>query len=125
LITESQLEEAQKALTYIWNTLPSNAKTRLMVASAEMGNENVEAGAYNLIGTLIESGLKTSRKYSVDLVKDPNSTGGGSGSGSGSGSEVGDDAKGKEMDPVTGFILGMGYSEEITLNPGTSYQYKV
>ena len=127
IITESQLEEAQKALTYIWNTLPSNAKSRLMVASAEMGNEDVEAGAYNLIGTLIESGLKTTRKYSVDLVKDPNSTGGGSGSGSGSGSGggVGDDAKGKELDPVTGFILGMGYTEEITLNPGTSYQYKV
>ena len=125
LITESQLEEAQKALTYIWNTLPSNAKTRLMVASAEMGNENVEAGAYNLIGTLIESGLKTSRTYSLDLVKDPNSSGSSSGSGDGSSGGVGSDAKGKEMDPVTGFILGMGYSEEITLNPGTSYQYKV
>ena len=125
LITESQLEEAQKALTYIWNTLPSNAKTRLMVASAEMGNENVEAGAYNLIGTLIESGLKTSRTYSLDLVKDPNNSGSSSGSVDGSSSGVGSDAKGKEMDPVTGFILGMGYSEEITLNPGTSYQYKV
>lgn len=125
LITGSQLEEAQKALTYIWNTLPSNAKTRLMVASAEMGNENVEAGAYNLIGTLIESGLKTSRAYSVDLVKDPNSGGSGLESVNSSSGGIGSDAKGKEMDPVTGFILGMGHSQEITLNPGTSYQYKV
>jgi len=29
------------------------------------------------------------------------------------------------MDPATGFILGMGHSQEIILNPGTSYQYKV
>lgn len=122
LITESQLEEAQKALTYIWNTLPQNAKTRLMVASAEMGNENVEVGAYNLIGTLIESGLKTSRKYSLDLVKDPNSSGSGSSSNSGSDDGIGEDAKGKELDAVSGFALGMGEVVMTNINPGSSYQ---
>lgn len=125
LITGSQLEEAQKALTYIWNTLPSNAKTRLMVASAEMGNENVEAGAYNLIGTLIESGLKTSRAYSVDLVKDPNNSGSDSESGNSSASGVDSDAKGIEMTPSIGFVLGMGYQREIKMNPGTVYEFKL
>jgi len=106
------------ALDYIWSTLPANAKNRLRIASAEMGNENVEAGAYNLIGTLIESGLKTSRAYSIDLVKDPNSS-----SNSGSDTDgIGEDAKGKELDAVSGFALGMGEVVMTNINPGSSYQ---
>lgn len=127
IINSNQVQEAQMALMYIWNTLPANAKARLKVASAESGQyEDVEDGAINLINTLISSGLKTTQKYSLDLVKDPNATGNGSsGSGSGSGTGSGDDAKGPELDPAKGFVLGMGHSQEYVFNPGTSYQFRV
>jgi hypothetical protein len=42
LISETQFAEAQMALNYLWATLPQNAKNRLRVASAEMGNSNID-----------------------------------------------------------------------------------
>ena len=115
-LSSNQKAQAEYALKYLWAALPENEKTVLKYKS-----DGTEKGATDLIQTLIFS--RTSQKDSANESASGKS-GSGSGSSEGNG-EVGDDAKGKEMDPVTGFIIGMGYSEEITLNPGTSYQYKV
>lgn len=115
-LTKDQTDQAKLALNYLWKTLPDNAKTLLKVKGGSI------EGAFNLIQTLVFSGIDNTIELSNGLVKNPDGSDSGSGSGN---SSNGGDAKGKEMDPATGFILGMGHSQEIILNPGTSYQYKV
>jgi hypothetical protein len=103
------------ALTYIWSTLPENAKTRLKLASAQTGRyEDVNDGAIDLINILIQSGLKTTQKYSLDLIKDPNATGSGSSRNSSSGSgdnETDYGGNSDKTDPYTNMIKMMGGTE--------------
>ena len=86
LISSTQFAEAKMALNYLWSTLPQNAKNRLRVASAEIGSNNIDQGAYNLIETFIRSGLTTIQKEIPTLVDDDEQNEGTSRSSSGSSS---------------------------------------
>jgi hypothetical protein len=50
LLTKTQAEQAKKAIQYVYNTLPSNARTLLKVKS-----DGSEAGALKLIEIIISS----------------------------------------------------------------------
>lgn len=67
ILTKDQMDQAKLALNYLWNTLPNNAKSLLKFKGGS--NE----GAFNLIQTLVFSGLDYSREYTQSLIKNPNS----------------------------------------------------
>ena len=61
-LTKTQAEQAKKAMQYIYQTLPENARTLLKVKSD--GSDN---GALKLIETLISSKLDTTKQFDLDL----------------------------------------------------------
>lgn len=115
LITSNQLNEAKAALSYIWTTLPVSAKNRLRVAAAQAGMQNIEQGAYELVGTLIQSGLNSEYISTLNLTSDPNekttrSNNSGS-SGSGGDNETDYGGNSDKTDPYTNMIKMMGGTE--------------
>lgn len=62
-LTKSQAEQAKKAIQYIYQTLPENAKSLLKVKS-----DGSDAGAVKLIETIISSKENTQAQLDVDLV---------------------------------------------------------
>lgn len=110
-ITKDQTQQAQAALSYLWKTLPANARGLLTLKGGST------EGALNLINTLISSSLSPEIDYTQDLINDPKKN-----SKSGKTNEDGEDAKGSPLDPVKGFALGMGDQTIISINPGTSIQ---
>lgn len=62
-LTKTQAEQAKKAMQYIYNTLPSNAKALLKVKS-----DGSETGALKLIETLITSKETNQHQFDLDLV---------------------------------------------------------
>lgn len=62
-VTKDQKDQIQKAMTYIYQTLPVNAKTLLKVKS-----DGSDAGALKLIETLISSKEQTQAQVDIDLV---------------------------------------------------------
>ena len=74
-LTKSQAEQAKKAMQYIYNTLPSNARALLKAKS-----DGSESGALKLIETLISSKESNQTQFDLDLVggkthKSTNTTG--------------------------------------------------
>lgn len=63
LLTKTQAEQAKKAMQYIYDTLPSNAKALLKVKS-----DGSETGALKLIETLITSKETNQNQFDLDLV---------------------------------------------------------
>lgn len=61
-LTKTQAEQAKKAIQYIYQTMPVNAKTLLKVKSD--GSDN---GALKLIETLVSSKIDTQSQFDVDL----------------------------------------------------------
>lgn len=121
-LSVNQREQAQYALKYLLAALPENEKTVLKYKS----KDGTEDSAAELVQDLIFS--KTSYRESINETASGKSGKSGSGSGSGSSGEngeIGDDAKGIEMTPSIGFVLGMGYQREIKMNPGTVYEFKL
>ena len=64
-LTKSQAEQAQKALAYVYQTLPKSAKV-LLKSKSDGTNE----GAITLVGTLISSKTNSTEHFDIDLVKD-------------------------------------------------------
>ena len=62
-LTKTQAEQAKKAMQYIYQTLPENAKALLKVKSD--GSDN---GALKLVETLISSQLDTTQQFDLDLA---------------------------------------------------------
>lgn len=62
-LTKSQAEQAKKAMQYIYQTLPENAKTLLKVKS-----DGSDTGAIKLIETIISSKENTQTQLDIDLV---------------------------------------------------------
>lgn len=62
-LTKSQAEQAKKAIQYIYNTLPTNARALLKVKS-----DGSEMGALKLIETLISSKETKETQFDLDLV---------------------------------------------------------
>lgn len=63
LLTKSQAIQSQEALTYIYRTLPENAKTLLKTKT----QNGTDKEAIELVSTLINSKLDYSREFSLDL----------------------------------------------------------
>lgn len=111
ILTKSQAEQAKLAIDYVWDMLPTNAKTLLRTKTR---NGSIQE-AKNLVSDIIVSRTSTTENFSANLE----SSKGKSTSGSGSG---GDDVK---NDPVKSFVLGKGYSQPIGINIGNSYTHTV
>ena len=62
-LTKTQAEQAKKAMQYIYQTLPENAKALLKIKSD--GSDN---GALKLVETLISSQLDTTKQFDLDLA---------------------------------------------------------
>lgn len=65
-LTKTQAEQAKKAIQYIYQTMPVNAKTLLKVKSD--GSDN---GALKLIETLVSSKIDTQSQFDLDLEGGP------------------------------------------------------
>lgn len=112
MLTKSQAEQAAMAIDYVWNTLPTNAKTLLRTKT--QGGTIKEAK--QLITELIMSKTSSTQDFNVDLeISKGKST-------KGKGSEGSSDVK---ADPVKAFILGKGFSQPIGINVGNSYTHNV
>lgn len=61
-LTKTQAEQAAKAIKYIYQTMPINAKTLLKVKS-----DGSDQGALNLIETLVSSKIDTQSQFDVEL----------------------------------------------------------
>lgn len=109
IMNESQLNQAKNALRYLWNTLPSNMQSLLLVKG------NGQEGAFDLINSLINSKLSNNHKLSFS-PKDKKS---GSKSGSGSGEND------KYFNHVFRAAMGLGRTEDFIINPGTTNSFKV
>lgn len=112
--TKDQQNNIQMALKYLYKTMPQNAKTWLALKSQNVTNP--EAGARDLLATLMFASNESSHSFEISPVKDPNK---------------------KEADPLTGDsddkanpyfnmakMIG-GYDTTISINTGTSYQMEV
>lgn len=69
LLTKSQAVQAQAALSYIYTTLPANAKTLLKTKT----QNGTDAEAIELVQTLINSRLSSTADFSLDLDESPTS----------------------------------------------------
>lgn len=67
IITKTQAEQAQQALTWIYKTLPNNAKALLKMRT----NGGTDGEAVNLISQLINSTTSSSREFSLSLEEGP------------------------------------------------------
>lgn len=112
MLTKSQAEQAAMAIDYVWNTLPTNAKTLLRTKT--QGGTVKEAK--QLVTELIMSKTSSTQDFSIDLETSKGKSIKGKGSGDSS------DAK---ADPVKAFILGKGFSQPIGINVGNSYTHNV
>lgn len=106
VMSKDQVQQANLALTYLWNTLPTNAKTLLKVKGGS------EEGAQQLLQSLVFSGLDYERtvphpdKEKKDKEKKDK-----------------DEASGLEITEAIGFYLGLGAEKKIQIIPNTMYAF--
>lgn len=112
MLTKSQAEQAAMAIDYVWNTLPTNAKTLLRTKT--QGGTVKEAK--QLVTELIMSRTSSTQDFSIDLETSKGKSTKGKGSG---------DSSDVKADPVKAFILGKGFSQPIGINVGNSYTHNV
>lgn len=105
-LSKSQMDNANAAFAYIYNMLPTNAKTLLKAKS-----DLTEEGAQKLVQTLVASKVDTTSKFGLDLV-------GGKGAGTGSG----DDGSLKDTQLIN-FVKGnSGVKQTMTIDLGNGIQ---
>lgn len=113
-LTKDQTDQAKLALNYLWKTLPDNAKTLLKVKGGSV------EGAFNLIQTLVFSGIDNTIELSNGLVKNTD------GSDSNDSSGSGDKDKSDKINPYINMLNEEGASyQRFHLNPGTSYSMSI
>lgn len=71
MLSKDQKEQITAAMNYLWKVMPQNAKTWLKYKS---GAEDSEKGAQALMQTLMFAQNSPTKEFSLDLVKDPNSS---------------------------------------------------
>lgn len=67
LITKDQIQQAQNAINYIYNTLPTNAKTLLKIKSG-----GTKEGLETLITQMVSIGLDNTYEFQTDLQENLN-----------------------------------------------------
>lgn len=100
ILTSTQANQAQQALTYIYNQLPTPAKTLLKIHS-----DGTESGVINLISQLVKSKTSTTIKIDDSFKKSANS----SGKTTGSPESVLDKF---ELDPANLLLAGYGNKDK-------------
>lgn len=70
MLSKNQAMQAKAALSYIYSTLPANAKTLLKTKT----NNGTDAEAVELVSTLINSKMSTANDFSLSLDETPDST---------------------------------------------------
>lgn len=113
---KSNYEQSLKALSYIYQTLPQNARTYLKAKAATLGLEP-EEGVKKVLTDLISSKMESSSKFSVSFDK------------SATDATVEDSSsRSNELTQNDQLWRGLRSKESakvFTVNPGTSYQYSV
>lgn len=112
IITKDQKVQAEKALEYIYSTLPENAQILLALRSNE--TENLTKGALDTIQSLVMSRMNSTRDVTIEY-DDSNSSGKSSKSGTGKGGLLDEDQNVAFM-----FLAGYGNKESFIVNPGTN-----
>lgn len=117
VITKEQKNQAEAAIKYIYETLPTNAKAVLQLHSGDPNNPT--AGAFKVISDLVTQGMSSTRsvirEYESSLNadgtkrKDPNSS-------------SSDDGK---LNIAQQWLIGAGAKESFTINPGTNLATKI
>lgn len=107
MMNENQVSQAQSAIIYLWDSLPSNMKS-LILAKTESYDE-----ALNFITSLVNSKLSSTKK----LEFSPKAK-----SKTGSSSSNGND---KYFNHVFRAAMGLGNVENIIINPGTTNSFRV
>lgn len=108
MINKTQKEQANAALQYIAQSLPTNAKALLTLKS----NGNVR----ELLTQLIASGLNETHSFDLDLQANLNPDGSKKSSKDGEN----DDMKNLKLNTASQFIQGMGDRGQFVINPGTN-----
>lgn len=112
ILTKSQAEQAAMAIDYVWDILPTNAKTLLRTKT----QKGTIKEAKQLITELIMSKTSSTQDFNINLETSRGK--------SVKGAESGDSTDVK-TDPVKAFILGKGFSQPIGINVGNSYTHNV
>lgn len=112
IFTESQAKQAQLALNYIYQTLPTNMRSLLFVKAGS------QEGALQLINNLVNSKLSSTNR----LEFSPKNKGKGSKTGSG---KSGDDITDLELSPAQMLQQGFGDRGNIIIQDATSTGLKV
>lgn len=99
LLTEDQAMQAQQALSYLYRTLPENAKSLLKLKTKTGTNEE----AIDLISQLIGSTLSNKRQFTLDVDTSDKDKKDGSSDGNN---------KGFKLDPVSLLLSGKGQKEK-------------
>lgn len=110
-LTEDQAQQAQLALNYIWNALPTNAKTLLQVKGGS------HTGAQSLIQSLVFSKTSAETQFKTSPKKMSKTSSNASSSDS--------DIDSLKLSPVQMMQLGYTDHTEITIQKGTKYAAKV
>lgn len=112
IITESQLNQAKAAISYLYSTLPKNAQVLLQLRSGDA--KNPVNGALELIKNLVLAGTSSSTQVSMDYKGNYNPDG-----------TKADTQESKggldsvKYNVATQFLLGTGYSSVYTIQDGT------
>lgn len=99
MLNKNQATQAQAALSYIYSTLPANAKTLLKTKT----NNGTDKEAVQLISTLINSKMSTTSDFSLELEDTPQSVSG----------KTGTDKSNLDADLVTSVQAGHGGHDTI------------
>lgn len=116
LLTKDQYQQAQQAVKYIYNMLPSNAKTLLEVKSGNTGNPR--KGSLDLIANLVMSKTNSDIDFQLDYQDDLNPDG--------SKKDTTSSQSDVKSNPLLNMIQGIGGEDtSILINPGSTYQQSV
>lgn len=105
LLTESQAQQAEQALYYIYNMLPPNMRALLNLRTGS------EKNAINLIQQYVQAGSSSTLDWDAKLIKDPAVTEGNKGDTT---------TANQKLNTAAQFLMGKGYKTQYTIVNGTA-----
>lgn len=106
VVSQDQRNQIQLAINYIWNNLPTNARTLLALKSGNVNNP--DQGALDQITMLISSRGTSKITFDTTLQEDINLDG----------SKKSSEKDGLKENTAAQFLYGRGAEENIVINPG-------
>lgn len=111
-LTQTDQRQVDATLAYIYSTLPSNARTRLALETADGSQKS----AQNIIGAMIFGTLDSKTKYSAQYIGTDDKL-------SGKSKKTSDDSL--ETNTVMRWLTGYGNKESFIVNMGSSSSFLV